>query len=155
MDINNTINSLNESLKQYGWFSGKITQDAVTPNAIVIYVTSMGLDVFEAIPSKLDGYNIKIHFESSAKLEEPTIILDNLDVEIEEEDVFDITDIHNALWNFQRICGREYMTDIFYEIVDGDDAITQRSFDYPEVRDGMEELYEEFGFDVLHDEICN
>jgi hypothetical protein len=51
--------------------------------------------------------------------------------------------------------GKQKVRDIFYEIHDGPNALTQLSDTHPYARDCLDKLYEEYGFDVLFDLLDN
>jgi len=81
-------------------------------------------------------------------------IVDELDKDllpIEEEK--SLYHLQKELDRLERICGSYTLQDIFYEIQDGKNAVTNLSARYPEVRKGMERLFEMYGFDVIYEEL--
>jgi hypothetical protein len=62
-------------------------------------------------------------------------------------------DLVEDLWELKKICGEDNLAEIFFEIHDQEDAITNKSKEFPGVRKAMEQLYETYGFDVLFNEI--
>jgi hypothetical protein len=67
--------------------------------------------------------------------------------------VSDIGVLARELDRLERICGSNILQDIFYEIHDGKNAVTNLSARYTDVRDSLKELYEEYGFDVIYEEM--
>lgn len=61
--------------------------------------------------------------------------------------------LQNSLEKLEKDCGSFVLQDIFYEIHDGKNAVTNNSTRYPEVRKKLEKLYREYGFDVIYDEL--
>lgn len=53
----------------------------------------------------------------------------------------------------ERICGSNILQDIFYEIQDGKNAVTNLSAKFPEVRARMQKLYDKYGFDIIYEEL--
>lgn len=53
----------------------------------------------------------------------------------------------------ERQCGSNSLQDIFYEIHDGINAVTEWSKRYPDVRKTLEKLYQQYGFDVIYEEL--
>lgn len=66
---------------------------------------------------------------------------------------FDTDDLCKELDRLEKICGTNILQDIFYELHDGKNAVTNLSVRYPEVRARLEKLYDEFGFDVIYEEM--
>lgn len=61
--------------------------------------------------------------------------------------------LQNELESLEKICGSYTLQDIFYEVQDGKNAVTNMSARYPEVRQSMEKLFDQYGFDVIYEEM--
>ena len=61
----------------------------------------------------------------------------------------DIRVLIKELDRLERICGSNTMQDIFYEVHDQANAVTNSSSKFPEVRRRMESLYQKYGFDII------
>jgi hypothetical protein len=59
----------------------------------------------------------------------------------------------DELDKLEKICGTNILGDIFFEIHDGSNAVTNLSIKYPEVREKLQSLYHQFGFDILYEEL--
>lgn len=70
-----------------------------------------------------------------------------------EEEEKSIIHLQKELDRLERQCGSHTIQDIFYEVQDGKNAVTNMSARYPEVREGMEKLYSQYGFDVIYEEL--
>lgn len=81
-------------------------------------------------------------------------MLDELDQELLPiEEVKSLQYLQNELGRLEKICGTNTLSDIFFEIKDGKNAVTNLSARYPEVRTRMENLFDEYGFDVIYEEL--
>jgi hypothetical protein len=49
------------------------------------------------------------------------------------------------------MCGSNIMQDIFYEVHDKENAVTNLSAKFPDVRKSMEKLYAQYGFDLIYE----
>jgi hypothetical protein len=112
------------------------------------------------------GASLKAHVPSYPELElegaarradadgtmEPTVdeVDDVIGVEEEEKSVLHL---QKELDRLEKQCGSYTLQDIFYEIQDGKNAVTNMSARYPEVRKGLEKLYSQYGFDVIYEEL--
>lgn len=67
--------------------------------------------------------------------------------------ISDIGVLARELDRLERICGSNILQDIFYEIHDGKNAVTNLSARYPDVKDALTQLYDEYGFDVIYEEM--
>lgn len=82
-------------------------------------------------------------------------------VELENlEDIMDVsTDdqslrhLQNELDRLEKVCGSHTLQDIFYESHDGKNAVTNMSKHYVDVRKSMDKLIQEYGFDVIYEEL--
>jgi hypothetical protein len=61
--------------------------------------------------------------------------------------------LQNELTRLEKACGSYTLQDIFYEIQDGKNAVTNLSSRYPEVHQAMKKLFDEYGFDVIYEEL--
>ncbi len=65
----------------------------------------------------------------------------------------DLSHLQEELTRLEKLCGTSTLADIFFEIQDGKNAVTDLSNKYPEVRQRLEVLFDEYGFDVLYEEL--
>jgi len=173
MDRN--IEKLHDSFKNKDWFFS-VGKDEF--NRVVVYVKYMCQSTLYDIPTSINGQQVLVHFAGShtatldrfvtdenksmfrlkslaAEAEDP----DKNDLEDELELDFDIPsfsfhdvkDLINELERLEDICGAA-VEDIFYEIHDGKNAVTNFSAKFPEVRRSMESLYEDYGFDIISEQ---
>ena len=61
--------------------------------------------------------------------------------------------LENELTRLEKACGSNTLQDIFYEIRDAQNAVTNFSARYPDVRSALEKLYEQYGFDVIYENL--
>jgi hypothetical protein len=165
MDIQESVATLKSQYGDRAWFSN-VTTDQY--NRIVVLVTSLTSDVVTSIPDRVDGRQVLVHFDSAYMVKKesfvttvttsafaiaptdpapPPVVID------EEDDNTPIEVLIKELDKLERSCGSNVLQDIFYEIHDGKNAVTNLSIKYPDVRKSLEELYEVFGFDVIYEEL--
>lgn len=135
----------------------------------VVYTNFMCHETLHDVPDRVNNKQVLVHFAASMtstasqftntpaapKLQ---LVLDEPEPEaIEEIDSSllerDLSELCRKLDKLEKICGSNRLQDIFYEVHDGKNAITNLSSHYPEVRAAMEELYDEYGFDVIYEEL--
>lgn len=61
--------------------------------------------------------------------------------------------LEDELTRLEKSCGSNALQDIFYEIRDAHNAVTNLSARYPDVREALEKLYEQYGFDVIYENL--
>lgn len=137
----------------------------------VVYVHFMNHETINDIPAKLDGQQVLVHFATSMTTKPgtystilpshsiPLLQLVDLVREPEVEELpssdleNDIEDLTKELDRLEKVCGSNTLQDIFYEIHDGKNAVTNLSARYPEVKTSLTKLYNEYGFDVIYEEM--
>ena len=75
------------------------------------------------------------------------------DVAGAEEEEKSILYLQRELDKLEKACGSYTLQNIFYEVQDGKNAVTDDSERYPLVRKSLERLYELYGFDVIYEEL--
>lgn len=59
----------------------------------------------------------------------------------------------DELDRLEKLCGSNVLQDVFYEVHDGENAVTNLSARYPEVRRRVQKIYDKYGFDVIYEEL--
>jgi hypothetical protein len=75
------------------------------------------------------------------------------EAEKERELELSVRALTDEIDRLERICGSNILQDIFYEIQDGKNAVTNLSAKFPEVRTRMQKLYDKYGFDIIYEEL--
>lgn len=70
-----------------------------------------------------------------------------------EDEEKSLRHLTNELDKLEKQCGSLTLQDIFYEIHDGPNAVTNMSGRYPDVRRGLSKLYQQYGFNVIYEEL--
>ena len=153
MDLNNDssiLTDLKKSFCEYDWFFDTGLDNFKRP---VVYVHYMNINIINKIYEKFPKEMPLIHFALSLtynKLKEvkslETCLEDNLNDDLSYE-------LSKELSDLKDICGSNILSDIFYEIHDGKNAITNLSTKFPDVRNSMEKLYEKYGFDIIYESL--
>jgi len=174
MELNEGISLLTSMFKEQPWFC-EVGTDSI--GRFVVYVKYMNKET-QAIPDRMLGVQVLVHFIASktaradqfttngnhvpfSKPPAPPVLelvrepdeLDDLEELPSNLLEFDVADLIKRLDKLERICGSNALQDIFYEVHDKDNAVTNLSARYPEVREAMQELYDEYGFDVVYEEL--
>lgn len=115
---------------------------------VVVYVKYMCHETLHDIPDSVEGKQVLVHFAAS-KLATREQFTDNGSSSRRQSSDADLLnrDVNALVSDF----GHDKVRDIFYEIHDGPNALTDLSAKHPYARDVLEKLYEEYGFDVLFD----
>jgi hypothetical protein len=171
------LKKLETLLDPYDWFYEVV----VEARRYVVYVHSMDISQDAIIPDSMMGHQVVIHFASSApgvknefvsKPQTHTLPAYNpfartqLEI-ITESDVAllkelgwiptakepHISDLTNKLDRLERICGSNILQDLFYECHDQRNAVTNLRARFPEVYSAIVELYKEYGFDIIYNEL--
>jgi hypothetical protein len=106
---------------------------------IIVYVKYMNSKVLSEIPIKFNNKNVFVHysdFKEAKKVNFQEFDLKNISARAREIDP-------------------ELLKTIFYEINDGDDAITNVKDEYIEIYNLIKPVYDKYGFDVTHDALFN
>ena len=135
-----------EIFKKYDWFHSVGIDDF---GRDVVYVNYMTAEIIQHIQSQLG--NVLIYFALSKIDKNKYVIF------LDEEP---ITDKNPYQQLFATICflqdkySKHIVQDIFYEIHDGKNSVTNLSANFPEARLHLEELYNSYGFDTLYKQLC-
>lgn len=147
---------------------------------LVVYTNFMCNETLHDVPDRVAGKQVLVHFAASmlATREQFTTssantltpsgfmqtareaqangvdvgvgqIFDELELEVE----LDVDDLCRELDRLEKKCGAHTLMEVFFEIHDGKNAVTNMSSRYPEVREGMEKLYNLYGFDPIYNEL--
>lgn len=172
MDIKESLVAINNLFKDRDWFHST----EIANNKIIVYTNTMSGDILRAVPASIDGYEIFLHYARSKVVNKTEFVYNpqpylNLVAQVKDgNDTFlagnpkveelssdllerDITELVLELDRLERLCGSNILQDIFYEIHDQNNAVTNLSAKFPDVRRGLEKLYDEFGFDVIYEEL--
>lgn len=90
------------------------------------------------------------------KLEPSEMAQQTRDLVAEEEErqlELSVRALTDELDKLERLCGSNILQDIFYEVHDKGNAVTNLSAKFPEVRQRMEKLHDKYGFDIIYEEL--
>ena len=164
MDFSEGMDQLSQLCKGKDWFFDISTD---TSGNYVVYVKSMNMETMTLIPDTMAGRRVLVHFAASKLAtreqftDRPNLYKQNwpepMDVVSEVvgsgEEEKSLNHLIQELERLEKMCGSNMLQDIFYEIHDGDNAMTNLSAKFPDVRRGMEKLYHQYGFDVIYEEM--
>lgn len=172
MDYNQAVDHLSQRFKAKDWFYD-IGQDQY--GRIVVYVHYMNYETLHDIPDQLGKYQVLVHFAASILASKEQFFAKPALTDIKtgtlppppEEQIVDVVGsvvgadteekslryLQDELDRLEKMCGSYTLNDIFYEIQDGKNAVTNMSARYPEVRTRLEKLYKMYGFDVIYEEL--
>ena len=148
MNISEAATQLGENLCGQEWF---VNVGISGHNKLVVYTKWQTMAILQEIPDKFAGYQVCVHF--APKNVAPVPILKPLLVPIESDIEYTIADLIKELDKLEKECGSNILQDIFYEVQDGKNAVTNLSARYPDVRKSMEVLFDRYGFDVIYEEL--
>lgn len=145
-------------LSHYNWFHDV---DVDNYNRTVVYVHYMTIEVIKEIQTQCG--NVLIHFAASKLLSNKRsehvsgnyFVAEKLEESIPDTDP-DPNLVDFLLFqinNLKTYYNKNLLQDIFYEVHDGKNAITNLSASNPELREKVEQLYNMYGFDVIYDQL--
>lgn len=162
MDLSESMNQLSETFKNRDWFYD-IGMDQY--GRVVVYVKYMCHETLHDIPDKCGGKQVLVHFAASKLATRESFTNpkeENIPVPlVKEKEIVDVTefaeedldDLRDELDRLERICGTNILSDIFFEVHDKKNAVTNLSAKYPDVAAKLSTLYNEYGFDVIYEEL--
>lgn len=166
MDSKEALVQLRNLYQGKDWFADVGTDQY---GRYVVYIKHMCPETISGIVDYHEGVQVVVHFDMSrtatraAYVETPDAIKFTVisaytalpavePVEVVEEDK-SLRHLTDELDKLEKLCGTNTLQDIFYEIHDGDNAVTNLSARYPVIRKELDRLYEEYGFDVIYEEM--
>jgi hypothetical protein len=173
MEKSEAMDQLSQKFKGQDWFYD-VGLDQY--GRIVVYAHWINSEVYKLVPDNVEKFQVLIHFAGSKTatreqfVTSPTapgstltafkteeVSEDQVDVVTEvagpEDEEKSLPHLQKELDRLERVCGSYTLQDIFYEIQDGKNAVTNLSARYPEVHDAMKKLYDQYGFDVIYEEL--
>ena len=112
----------------------------------IVYANWLDEKIMGNVPEFMDGNKVLLHYSCSDNLQENKYIST---VNFEE---IKTPNLLNELDRLEGICGEKILANIFYEVHDRQNATSNYSKKYPQVRESMENLYKIFGFNNIHDQ---
>jgi hypothetical protein len=164
------LKTLETLLDPYDWFY----EACIEGLRYVVYVHRMGPGVEDQIPDQIAGKQVVVHFAASKNVQigqyvKTPGILDISQMaeylgQAEEEELvseelsssflqLDLSDLCKELDRLEKICGSNILQDVFYEIHDGKNAVTNLRAKFPDVHRTMMKLYDEYGFSTIYEEL--
>ena len=164
MDNEKDISWLTELCKDKAWFHkvglGK-------HGRLTVYTHYIDRDVESFIPPLTpEGRQVLCHFTSDDTLKLETFVtvpvkfpilsqflVTKTAKETVEDPETDLAYLTAQLDKLEKECGSEKLGHIFFEVHDQSNAVTDFSREFIDVRNSLEKLYNQFGFDVIYDEL--
>ncbi len=134
-----------ELLKNQDWFHDIGVDEYNRP---VVYVHYMTMDNISYIQKHCG--NVLVYFSGSL------LCKNKYGCKIDLEPITEKDPLNNLIAKLSRLetlCSKNILQDIFYEIHDGRNAVTNLSSSFLEVRKELEELYNVYGFDILYENL--
>jgi len=144
MKTDDASDYLKREYKYEDWFEDVETDAS---GRLIVCVNSMHPEI-DNIPDFVDGKQVLVHFSyPKTKYVQASQASQINSMPSKEKQ---IEGLSRNLSQLKRICGYYTLQDILHEVRDGNNAITNMSSRFPEVRTEMEKLYEQFGFETIH-----
>ncbi len=169
------LKELEVLLDPYDWFYEARTED----RRYVVYVHSMEKEQDTIIPDSIMGRQVVVHFASNQLLHKNNYVisptpflstvkentqsnidtkadqgLDDLDLSLPDDvEIPNTSVLTKELDRLEKDCGPNILSDIFFEIRDMHNAVTNLSARFPKVREEMVKLYIQYGFDAIYNEL--
>jgi len=160
-DLQLVVATLKEKFQKNQWFHDVVLDRYNRP---VVYVYELTREIDEAVPQTLGGRQVLVHWASSLIFKKEQFVSNGTEaaislVKVKAEELpssdleLDLSDLTLTLDSLEKICGSNILQDIFYEVHDGPNSVTNLSARHPEVREALNKLYDEFGFDIIYEEL--
>lgn len=167
MEIQDGLKLLANKYSAYDWYDS-VGLDRY--GRYVVYVTTMNFDVMNTVQQSLERKQVLISYANSkpenvknyiteykaSPVATPAVAEEEVDIlsELSDEDIIvDVEELIANLDRMEKICGSHGLQDIFYEIHDGKNAVTNLGAKYPDVKRDMKRLYDRYGFDIIYEEL--
>jgi len=180
MDINEGMEYLRNLYKDKEWFHSVGLEKY---GRIVVYIHHSTHETLHDIPDSVANKQVLVHFAGSLFLDKdkyvnrpgpttypmlelegaarradadggPDVPVDMLDEAVgAQAEELSMRYLETELFRLEKACGSNTLQDIFYEIKDARNAVTNLSARYPDVRKSLEKLYEQYGFDVIYENL--
>lgn len=146
----NNLNNLKNALKDKIWFYDTGIDEYDRP---VVYVHLMNSSIFKEL-SEVSKQFLEtspcIHYASSSLFERSKYVNEINLIKNLPNSIYTLDFLFHELNKLKDVCGLNILSDIFYEVHDGQNAITNLSAKFPEVKDSLDKLYAEYGFDLIY-----
>jgi hypothetical protein len=178
MSNEETVVSLSQLLSKHVWFDS-VGVDKF--GKLVVYISESTKEIMAAIPDKFENKRVVWQYASSKSevvaakyavaykpayhtpefqitkpLTDTVKILNTYSKILEEpesEKELNINFLISELDRLEKLCGSRVLQDLFYEVHDGKNSVTTLKNKFPEIYDDVLDLYEEFGFDIMYNEL--
>lgn len=165
MDFSEGKEQLRQMCQDKDWF---VDVGADQYGRYAVYVRFMNMETMTFIPREIDNKQVMVHFVGSKTVTRDKFVKDatyvpfaNIKANVDEVDelVSDVNEekslqhLIGELEYLEKQCGSYSLQEIFYEVHDGPNAVTNISVRYQDVRTKMEKLYRQYGFDVIYEEM--
>jgi hypothetical protein len=150
------LDQLVEAVQKYEWFRGTGLDEF---GRFVVYVSQMDFNIIKEMPAKINKQQVLFHFYNPKlqyityeanfipQVKKPLPVVESLPEEV------NINQLIDELDSLENICGPNILQDIFYEVHDGKNAVTNWSAKFSNVRTSLENLYKTYGFDLIYEEL--
>lgn len=166
METDKDIQQLVEEYSQFDWYDSVGLDKS---NRYIVYTKLINREVMKVVRQDLNGTQVLVAFAhakpsndsrsryinfhdfSKSRQQLSTVITP---IETVKEDTLDLDYLIAMLDKMEKWCGsNNILQDIFYEIHDGKNAVTNLSTRFPHVREELNKLYETYGFDIIYEEL--
>lgn len=173
--------AIDQLIEEYSKFSWYDSVGLDKHGRYVVYVDLINTEVMNTVRRELDGKQVLIAYAHSkpgtdlrsrymnlydftkpkpapeySPFDRPAEGLQKVseaDLEYLQNGEPDMDYLISELDRLEKLCGSNTLQHIFYEVHDGKNAVTNLSKKFPDVRDGLDALYNVFGFDLIYEEI--
>lgn len=124
-------------------------------NRPVVYVKTMSSSIFSDIRNQYQDPNLLIYYSSYAQCnkERYVSVLSNSNSSSSSEEELDMNYLIAETLYLKSLCKKQILQDIFFEVHDKENSVTNFSKDFPEVKSIVEELYNMYGYDLLYEKL--
>jgi len=148
--------AVQELISEYSKFSWYDSVGLDRYNRYVVYVNLINKEVMETVRDSLNGKQVLIayaHSKPNALKNKYITSYDFSNYRCFDQEEPDLDFLSCELDRLEKFCDNNILCEVFFEVHDRKNAVTNLSKKFPEVRKTMEKLYDIYGFDILYDEL--
>jgi hypothetical protein len=149
------LNTLVSKFGSQSWFHSAEVEPA-WKQTVILYAKEMSPEILKAVPEQIDDCRVLLHFSSYKELVEAAkkpIATPKVAAPVAVEEKKEEPTLTTRVWGLKKICGMENLLAILNEI--NAKAETKVAEEYPTVLEEVEKLDEEFGYDVVYEEVSD
>ena len=121
----------------------------------VVYINHITAESLNDVPDYVDGKQVVVHFAACLDLSRDKFVQTPQPYVQQscDESAVDIAELVAELKKLEYFCGDNVLQDIFFEVHDMNNKVTNYGDKYPSIYKSMIKLYNKYGFDLIYEQV--